>query len=54
LFFYSKKAFEKIDDILKAREPSTRYELGLEFLHVYDGKFNYGEGHIVRNVVLLN
>lgn len=25
------------------------HELGLEFLRVYDGKFNYREGHKVNN-----
>jgi len=25
------------------------YDLGLEFLRVYDGKFNFREGHTVRD-----
>ncbi|CAF3848859.1 unnamed protein product [Rotaria sordida] len=41
-----KKLFEKIVDILKGTEPPTMRQLGLEFLRVYDGKFNYREGHI--------
>jgi hypothetical protein len=42
--FYRKKGFDKIIDVLKSRKPPTMYELGLEFLRVYDGKFNYREG----------
>ncbi|CAF1027974.1 unnamed protein product [Rotaria sp. Silwood1] len=42
-----KKKFEKIVDLLNGTESSTMYELGLEFLRVYDGKFNYPEGHTV-------
>jgi len=45
---------EKIVDVLKGREPPTIYELGLEFLRVYDGKFNYPEGHTVKKVFLVN
>ncbi|CAF3061549.1 unnamed protein product [Rotaria sp. Silwood2] len=41
---YEKK-FEKIIDLLNRTEPPTMYELGLGFLHIYDGKFNYREGH---------
>ena len=44
---YRKKGFEQIIDVLKSRRPPTMYELGLEFLRVYDGKFNYQEGHRV-------
>jgi len=40
-----KKTFEKIVDVLKRTEPPTMDQLGLEFLRVYDGKFNYPEGH---------
>ncbi|CAF4434236.1 unnamed protein product, partial [Adineta steineri] len=36
---------EKIIDIIKRREAITIYDLGLEFLRVYDGKFNDREGH---------
>ncbi|CAF1187521.1 unnamed protein product [Adineta steineri] len=41
-----KKIFEKVLNTLKhiPSEP-TMYELGLEFLRVYDGKFNYLPGH---------
>ncbi|CAF4980296.1 unnamed protein product [Rotaria sp. Silwood1] len=41
-----KKLFEKIVDALKGIEPPTMHQLGLEFLRVYDGKFNYREGYI--------
>jgi hypothetical protein len=44
-----KKIFEKIVDVLIRREPPTMFELGLQFFHVYDGKFNYREGHTVSN-----
>jgi hypothetical protein len=47
--FYRKETFEKIVDAIKGREPSKIYELGLEFLRVYDGKFNYREGHTVSH-----
>jgi len=40
-----KKIFDKIVDTLKGTEPPTMRELGLEFLRVYDGKFNYREGY---------
>ncbi|CAF4532905.1 unnamed protein product, partial [Rotaria magnacalcarata] len=40
-----KKLFEKIIDILKRIESPTMYQLGLEFLRIYDGKFNYPERH---------
>ncbi|CAF4580382.1 unnamed protein product [Rotaria socialis] len=40
-----KKLFEKIIDILKGIESPTMYQLGLEFLRIYDGKFNYPERH---------
>ncbi|CAF0995601.1 unnamed protein product [Adineta steineri] len=41
-----KKTFEKIVDVIKGRETITMYDLGLEFLRVYDGRFNYGKGHV--------
>jgi len=47
LFFTRKKPFEKIVDLIKARERITMDELGAEFLRVYDGRFNYREGHVV-------
>jgi hypothetical protein len=42
--------FEKIVNKLKdiPNEP-TMYELGFEFLHLYDGKFNYPQGYTVSN-----
>ncbi|CAF0979462.1 unnamed protein product [Adineta ricciae] len=40
-----KKTFEKIVDVMKGIKPVTMHELGLEFLRVYDGRFNYREGH---------
>ncbi|CAF3971059.1 unnamed protein product, partial [Adineta steineri] len=40
-----KKTFEKILDIIKRREAITMFDLGLRFLRVYDGNFNYREGH---------
>ncbi|CAF1225432.1 unnamed protein product [Adineta steineri] len=45
-----KKTFEKIIDIIKRREAITIYDLGLEFLRVYDGNFNYREGHEITYV----
>jgi hypothetical protein len=47
-WFYRKKTFEKIVDVLRGTKPPTMEELGLQFLRVYDGKFNYREGHTVR------
>jgi hypothetical protein len=41
--------FEKLVDVVKRSEIPTIYELGLEFLRIYDGKFNYREGHTVSN-----
>ncbi len=41
--------FEKFVDVVKRRETPTIYGLGLEFLRIYDGKFNYREGHTVSN-----
>ena len=34
-------------DAMKGIKPVTMQELGLEFLRVYDGRFNYREGHTV-------
>ncbi|CAF4273206.1 unnamed protein product [Adineta steineri] len=42
-----KKTFEKIFDIIKRRQTITMFDLGLRFLRVYDGNFNYREGHEV-------
>jgi hypothetical protein len=50
IFFYRKKTFDKIVDVLRRTETPTMLQLGLEFLRVYDGKFNYREGHTVRRV----
>jgi hypothetical protein len=33
--------------VLKGTEPTAMHDLDLQFLHVYDGKFNYPEGHRV-------
>jgi len=42
--------FEKIVNKLKdIPNKPTMYELGLEFLHLYDGKFNYPQGYTVSN-----
>jgi len=46
--------FEKLVDVVKRRETPTIYELGLEFLRIYDGKFNYREGHRVRRFFIVN
>lgn len=50
IFFrrFRKKPFDKIVDALKGIERPTMYDLGLEFLRIYDGRFNYREGHVVR------
>jgi hypothetical protein len=48
--FYRKKTFEKIVDVLRGTEPPTMSQLGLEFLRIYDGKFNYREGHQVSDI----
>jgi len=40
-----KTTFEKIVNALRGTKPPTMSELGLEFLHRYDGKFNYRVGH---------
>ncbi len=48
-FSFRKKTFEKIVDAFKGIEQPTMRELGLEFLRVYDGRFNYREGHTVSN-----
>lgn len=40
-----RKPFEKIVDMMRGIQNPTMYDLGLEFLRVYDGKFNYREGH---------
>ncbi|CAF3947871.1 unnamed protein product [Adineta steineri] len=45
-----KKTFEKIVDIIKRRETITMFDLGLRFLRVYDGNFNYREGHEITYV----
>ena len=46
--------FEKVVNKLKhiPTEP-TMYELGLEFLRIYDGKFNYPQGHTVSIFIFL-
>jgi hypothetical protein len=38
---------EDMANIFKETEPTAMYDLGLEFLRVYDGKFNYSKGHRV-------
>ncbi len=47
--FNRKKVCEKLVDQLKHKptEP-TMYQLGLEFLRLYDGKFNYPPGFTVN------
>lgn len=40
-----KKPFDKLFDVFKTTQPITMYQLGIEFLRLYDGKFNYREGH---------
>jgi hypothetical protein len=52
--FHREKTFEKIVDILKCSEPPTMNQLGLDFLRVYDGRFNYREGHTVCNPLFVN
>lgn len=40
--------FEKLVGSLKHKEnEAIIYELGLQFLRLYDGKFNYPQGHTV-------
>ncbi len=50
-----KNIFEKVVDTLKhvPAEP-TMYQLGLRFLHIYDGKFNYPQGHTVNITAILS
>jgi hypothetical protein len=50
-----KNLFEKVLDTLKhvPAEP-TMYELGLRFLQIYDGKFNYPQGHTVNIFPILS
>jgi hypothetical protein len=54
IYFYRKKAFEKTIDVFKGTKIPTMHELGLQFLHVYDGKFNYREGHTVSDSIFVN
>lgn len=54
VFFYRKNIFDKIVDIFRGTQQRMIWELGLEFLRVYDGKFNYEEGYTVRSFVFLN
>jgi hypothetical protein len=49
LFSFRKKTFENIVDALRGIQRPTMRELGLDFLRVYDGRFNYREGHTVSN-----
>jgi hypothetical protein len=44
-----KNLFENIVDLLYGTKSPTMYQLGLEFLSVYNGKFNYPKGYTVRN-----
>ena len=44
-----KKPFEKLVDLFSQTRTPTIYDLGLEFLRLYDGKFNYREGHTVSD-----
>ncbi|CAF3894376.1 unnamed protein product [Rotaria sordida] len=43
-----KNIFKKFIDLFYGTQPSMIYELGLKFLYVYDGLFNYREGHMVN------
>lgn len=45
---FRKKPFEKFVDLMKGIERPTIHELGSEFLRIFDGRFNYREGHVVR------
>ncbi|CAF3941814.1 unnamed protein product [Rotaria sordida] len=40
-----KNIFEKLIQLFNGTKSSTIYELGLQFLYVYNGLFNYREGH---------
>ncbi|CAF4737936.1 unnamed protein product [Rotaria sp. Silwood1] len=40
-----KNIFEKFIHLFNGTKSSTIYELGLQFLYVYNGLFNYREGH---------
>ncbi|CAF4338725.1 unnamed protein product, partial [Rotaria sordida] len=42
-----KNIFEKLIQLFNGTKSSTIYELGLQFLYVYNGLFNYREGHTV-------
>jgi hypothetical protein len=46
---FRKKTFENIVDALRGIQRPTMRELGLHFLRIYDGRFNYREGHKVSN-----
>ena len=51
---FRKKFCENIADTLKGTEPPAMYDLGLEFLRIYDGKFNYRQGHTVCHSVFVS
>lgn len=53
IYFYRKKIFDNIINGLKGNRSPRMYELGLEFLRIYDGKFNYSEGHTVSHLTYL-
>ncbi len=40
---------KNIFDLLYGTKSPTMHQLGLQFLSVYNGKFNYPEGHTVGN-----
>ena len=46
--------FEKLVDIIMFRGRPTMHDLGLEFLRMHDGKFNYQEGHTVSYLFFFN
>jgi hypothetical protein len=51
---HRKKTFENFVDVLKGRELPAMDQLGLEFLRLYDGKFNYQEEHTVCESIFVN
>lgn len=53
-YFRRKKFLEKLKNPLKSTPiEATLYELALEFLRLYDGKFNYPEGHLVKDFIVV-
>ena len=51
---FRKKPFEKLVDALRGIERPTLHDLGLEFLRLYDGRFNYRQGHTVTRILSLS